>query len=287
MKAVLRWVAFVLLALGSAGAQAAITCTTITSDPLTIFYAAGTTTGVQVALTLTCSRGSTSDPTSTPWSVTANNGLHAKRANNFARLTQNGKNYDLSYDVYTTGCGGAQWSGRTTISGTLTWAAGQTGNATATAYYWGCINKPQTPTAAGWYTDTIGLTATYDPGAGPNQKINGTIDVSIYAPATCVINPPPGSISITYPAFSPLALSGTTTFGATCTDSMPYTLDVSPASGTLAGVNYTVGLSAASAVGTGAIQTFTVTVTALAGQSGTCSTASCTATQTHTLTIAY
>jgi len=52
-------------------------------------------------------------------------------------------------------------------------------------------------------------------------------------------------------------------------------------------VNYTVTLDTNATNGTGAVRTHVVTVSAPAGQAGTCAGASCTASQTHTLTISY
>jgi hypothetical protein len=110
----------------------------------------------------------------------------------------------------------------------------------------------------------------------------------------------PGSIGLIYPAFSTSAVAQTTSFTSLCTTSMPYTLAISPTSGTLVGVNYDISVSAGGvagspscagaqcdATGTGASQPYTVTVTAPPGQSGTCTTGTCSSTQLHTLTITY
>jgi spore coat protein U-like protein len=283
MRTFLRWIAVLVVTLGAAGAHAAITCTSLSSAGYTTGYVSGTTTSSQLSFTMTCTRGSTTDPTSVSYSVKSDNGQHRTGQSNNAQLTQGGTNYQINYDFYPTGCAGGQWKNNTTISGTVSWAPGQTGNAIDTQFFWACINNAQNPSAAGAYLDTVTLTASY----GSNGTVTGTVPVTIYAPANCTIAPAPSAISITYPAFSASAVTGTTGFGATCTASMPYTLDVAATSGTLAGINYNVGLSANSAVGTGAVQNFTVTVTAPAGQGGSCAVASCTATQTHTLTLTY
>lgn len=286
MKLILRILLACALLFGAAGAGAAITCTTITSPGYTTAYVAGTTGGLQLSFTVTCNRGSTSDPTSISYSVQASNGDNAKGINNRAALTIGGTTYYVGYDVYTPSCGGSQWKGNVSLGGTVTWSSSQTGNATDAQSYWACINAAQNPAASGAYQDTIIMTATYNPGTG-NTVLTGTIPVTIYAPASCVINPAPGNVNIVYPAFSPTPLSSSTSFGATCTAPMPYSMAVSPTTGTLAGVNYDVSLSPASATGTGSLQNYTITVTAPAGQGGTCTGASCTATQTHTLTITY
>ena len=288
MKMLLRLMMLIALVLGGTGAHAAITCTSLTSAGFTTAYVPNSTVSLQLSFTITCNRGSTSDPTSLSYSVKADNGVNQQGNSNANRaaLTLGGTTSYINYDVYTPSCGTTQWKNNVTISGTVNWTSTQTGNSTDSQPFWGCIVLAQNPTAAGSYTDTITITATYNPGTG-NTTVAGTVPVTIYAPANCVINPAPGNVNITYPAFSVSPVSSTTTFGATCTSPMPYSLAVSPVSGTLAGVNYNVTLSAASATGSGTLQTYTITVTAPPGQGGTCAGATCTATQTHTLTVTY
>lgn len=286
MKMFLRLLMAITLALAANAASAAITCTSITSTGFTTAYVPNTTVSTQLSFTITCNRGSTSDPTTLSYSVKADNGLTPQGNANRASLLLGGVTSYINYDVYTPSCSTTQWKNNVAISGTVTWSATQTGNATDTEPFWGCIVTAQNPTTAGSYTDSIGITATYNPGTG-NTTLPGTIPVTIYAPANCVINPAPGNVNIIYPAFSAVAQSSTTSFGATCTSPMPYSLSVSPATGTLAGVNYNVTLGTTSATGTGTLQTHTITVTAPAGQGGTCAGATCTATQTHTLTVTY
>ena len=286
MKILVRLLALVALAFAATGAHAAISCTSLVSPGFTVAYVPGTTVSLQLSFTITCDRGSTSDPTSISYSVKANNGLTPQGASNRASLTLGGTTSYVFYDAYAVACGGQQWKNNVTVSGTVSWSPTQTGNSTDSQTFWGCIVTAQNPTAAGAYTDQITMTATYNPGTG-NTTLDGFIPVTIYAPANCVINPAPGNVSILYPAFSAVPLSSTTQFGATCTSPMPYSLAVTPATGTLAGVNYNVTLGTPTATGTGLLQMHTITVTAPAGQPGTCAGASCTATQTHTLTVTY
>jgi hypothetical protein len=58
-------------------------------------------------------------------------------------------------------------------------------------------------------------------------------------------------------------------------------------SGTIVGLNYTLALSQASATGNGVTQTYSVNGNIAGGQAGTCSTASCSGSQTRTLTVTY
>ena len=282
MKTTLRWLVGLFLVLCAFGAQAAITCTSLVGSDYSTNYINNTTTGTQTSFTITCNRTATADATTLYYFVTADNGNWATGNNNNARRAAGAT---IRYDVYTTGCGGTQWTGNTNISGTIVWPAAQLGTMTGTQTFWTCITTAQNPTTAGAYTDTITLTAvTFGTGFA---QITGTHDITIYAPASCVINPAAGNVTMTYPAFSAAAVTRNTTFGVRCTVGMPYTLAVAPATGTLAGVNYTATLGTNASNGTGAVQTQTVTITAPAGQAGTCAGASCTATQTHTLTITY
>lgn len=286
MRTILRLLAAMLLALTAMGAHAAITCTSITTSGFTTAYVPNTTVALQLSFTITCNRGSTTDPTTLSYSVKADNGRTPQGNANRASLSLGGTTSYIFYDVYTPSCAGTQWKNNVSVSGTVTWGQTQTGNSTDTQPYWACIVNPQNPTAAGTYMDTIAIDATYNPGTG-NAVVSGTIPVTIYAPANCLINPAPSGVSLIYNAFSVVPVSGTTSFGATCTSPMPYSLAVSPATGTLSGVNYDVTLSAPTGTGTGTLQTYTITVTAPPGQAGACAGASCTATQTHTLTVTY
>ena len=282
-RALLLWALFlVAMSIGSP-AQAVITCTSITSPPLFVNYVSSTTVALQTSFTTSCSRSSAGDPTSVTYFVLADNGTHAAGNQNNAALGAS----NLAYDFYTTACGGTKWDGFATISDTITWAAGQTGTVTRSTTFWMCMS-PQIPPASGSYTDTVGLTLIYNPGSG-FTFINGTVGVTIFGPAVCTIpaGGGPGNINLAYTSFSAAIVNATTTFKTQCSNGMPYTMALAPASGTLAGVNYTLALSNPNPNGTGAPQTFTITASAPAGQSGTCAGASCLQSQVHTLTVSY
>ncbi|HUG24714.1 hypothetical protein [Piscinibacter sp.] len=85
-------------------------------------------------------------------------------------------------------------------------------------------------------------------------------------------------------------------FDVTCTNSLPYQIGftnaatpAATAAGTFATVNlaYTLGLSATSGVGSGVAQSNTITGSMVAGQAGTCASASCTDTMVQTLYVVY
>jgi spore coat protein U-like protein len=92
----------------------------------------------------------------------------------------------------------------------------------------------------------------------------------------------------TYTSLGAAATSTGGAFTVTCSDTLPYTLKFTSAtgavtaSGTIPTVNlaYTLGLSAASGTGNGTAQSFSITGNMAAGLSGTCAAASCTGTDT-------
>lgn len=275
------FLALLACALFAPSARAAITCTTISSPGVSINYVNNTTVSLQTFFNVTCTRSSTSDPTSVSYSVTANNGTNPNGINNNA--TNSGSGATLRYDFYTTAGCGTQWKGNTAINDTITWASGSTtGAITRQTSFWTCIVSAQTATASGLYSDTVTLTATY----GTNQTITGTVPVSIYAPALCTITAPPGSMVLNYVAFG-AQKTVSTTYAVQCTSQMPYTMATDVTENVIAGIRYVLALSASAANGTGAAQTYTITATANGGQAGTCGGASCSGTRAHTLTISY
>jgi spore coat protein U-like protein len=120
----------------------------------------------------------------------------------------------------------------------------------------------------------------------PQATASGAIPVSISTPAQCNLSTAPGDVVFDYTGFG-AAANASTSFGVTCSTYLPYTMALDATSGTLLGLSYTVALSASSSTGTGAEQTFTISGNIPAGQSGTCGSGSCTASQARTLTITY
>lgn len=265
-----------------ASSQAAYSCSISSSGVRTAYDPTiASTTTVQSSVTINCTRAS-GDSASMAFSLAADNGGYPKGINNQALLAPG--NY-IRYDVYMdSGCG-TQWKGNSTFNGPLNFPSGQL-SATATITYWGCIGAGISG-PAGVYTDTVNMTLSY----GPNpQSSTGSVSfpVAIATPATCALTNPPGTLNFgTYTAFGTSAATGSTSFGVTCTTYLPYTISVSPTNGSIASVNYTLSLSAATSTGTGALQTFAVNGTMPAGQAGVCGTASCSGQNTHTLTITY
>jgi spore coat protein U-like protein len=279
MKALLLRLALACVALlALPGAHAAITCTSITSPGVSMGFVNNTTTNVQTYFTVSCTRGSTTDPTSVTYNVRVDDGNNANGVNNRARMFL----FTLRYDLYTNAACSNGWKGNTNVTDTITWPVGSTGTITKQTYFWGCVTNSQTAIASGTYTDSIDMTLTY----GNNITLTGTIAVRLFAPALCTLTTPPPNLVLPYAAFGP-AVVRTVNFAVRCTDGMPYTLATDATEGVLTGLRYTLALSAPSGTGTGAPQSYGITARISAGQAGQCGTGACTGTRAHTLTISY
>jgi spore coat protein U-like protein len=277
------------LLLLAANAQATISCN-VSSPGFTTSYdpAAVSQTIVQTNLTATCVRGQGTDPTTLTYSVGVDNGAYFSAGSNRAKLTT-GASY-VQYDLYSNSLCTNLW--RTTPSAKRLPVPG-TGTMTLSGFiptsvvttYWGCIPAGQTGQPAGIYLDTVPMTL-YDGNSNTAIAPISSIPVAIFMSATCNISTAPGVITFNYTSFGP-AINPTTTFGATCTSLLPYTMALDVTSGALLGLNYSLALSTASSTGTGVQQTHTITGTMVAGQAGTCAVGTCSASQMHALTITY
>lgn len=276
---IIRLCAALALLCPAVSAQAVITCTVSSPGFITAYDpAAATQTIVQSYLTVTCQRNDNlNDPTTQSYSVEADTATTA-------RLGANTVNYNLFRDSL---CGSV-WTtnnsrrlpvpapGTMTLSGLVP--------TSVNISYWACLPAGQTGRPAGTYTDTT--TMTLFSGTSNAVLATNTFPVSILMSATCGISTAPGAIVFNYVSFGPVA-NASTTFGATCTSTLPYTLALDATSGTMLGLNYSLALSAASGTGTGVQQTYTISGTMAAGQAGTCAVGTCSASQARTLTITY
>ena len=279
-----QWLAAGLLLFASACAQAAITCS-VSSSGFSTAYDPLVTANVQTSFTVTCNRALGTDPTTISYSTTNNNGLTPNGVNNRAGL--NGSY--IRYDAFTNSSCGNQWKGATAIGGSMLFAT--TGPMSQTYNFWGCV-PAGTTVAAGTYTDTVTMTLSYGP--LPQSTASASYPVNIATPATCNTTAPGAVAFGSYLAFGG-ALAASTTFGATCTPYLPYTVVVSPTGGTIAGLDYTLLITppagpngtSLSATGVGVLQTYTINGAMVAGQAGLCSGATCSGTVPHTLTLTY
>lgn len=271
----LKWLACGLLIL-CGSAQAAIVCTVSSSGFTTAYSPAAPAQNITSAsITMSCTRGVASDPTSQSFSVKANNGLNPNGIHNEAASGAN----RLLYDLYTDSACATQWRGSATLGGTITFASSSDFfSRSQTVPYWGCIAPGLNP-PAGTYTDTVTMI--------PTPGVNATFGVTIVTPAACSISTPPGNITFNYASFQAGPATASASFATTCSANVPYTMALDATSGTLIGLNYTLSLSASSATGTGAVQTFSINGAMASGQAGTCSTGTCPASVGRILTITY
>lgn len=272
-----------VLSLAALPAHAAVSCSvSATSISVTYDPTVGTSTVTTGSYTLSCTR-LPGDPNRFSWSLGANNGLQPSGQTNRAAL---GQRY-YSYELYRTPpyTNANRWGNSrfTRITGTLNFGTQLT--ASQTGPFDLVIPALQTVQPAGTYTDTVTVTLrNAGTGAIITQSVFG---VAIITSPTCTLTSPPGNVSFTYTSFQAVAASAATSFGVTCTTSLPYTMSLDATSGTLVGLAYSLALSQTAGTGTGGAQTYAINGTIAAGQAGTCATAICSASATRTLTISY
>ena len=97
------------LLVATAWAQAAITCTSITSPGFSTAFSGTVPPNniTQTSFTVTCNRNLAGDPTTLNYTVSANNGLNPQGQGNQAALGAN----RLKYDVYKDAACGTAWKG--------------------------------------------------------------------------------------------------------------------------------------------------------------------------------
>ena len=275
MKTTARSIAGLLMLLASAAAHSAITCSVSSGGFATAYDPAAAGANINATFfTVTCTKGASGDPASVNYSVTVNNGLYAIGVNNRAAFGAN----RIRYDVFTNSTCASAWKGATAITGTVNTPS--VGTFTATSSFWGCVPAAQA-VAAGTYTDTVTMTMVYGVSIA-----TGSFGVSISTPATCSVTGAPGNVVFNYVAFGS-AITPSSTFGVTCTLSLPYTMALDATSGTIVGLNYTLALSAPGSTGTGVQQTHSINGNMAAGQAGTCALGSCSGSQARSVTISY
>lgn len=294
---------FALLAcmLGSLTAHAAISCN-VSARNLGELYNPAANNSVQGDLRIGCTRTTLADPGTVFYSIKADPGQ-----NSTGGTTRNVKDpnsstsllWILRNTVGNLSCGNAtNWGDASVglITGSLSFAANAlvTNVLVPNAY---CMRvrgtaggNPAAP-AAGTYVDTVTLSPTMstiaNSGNGdvtaPVTQVSFTVGVG----AQCVVRKQGDDLNFNYTAFG-AALSDTTNFQAVCSNGLPYSVTVSPASGTIAGVGYTVTrMGGENRTGNGNQQAANIRVAIASGQAGTCASANCTGTAVHTLTLTY
>ena len=270
-------------ALAAAPALAAYNCTvtvtavTVVYDPTSVVQ--NVTTG---SYTINCTRA-LSDNSNLAWSLAVNNGLQA--GGGFNRVLQP-PNRRYNYETYRFAPYTAAnlWGATAAVRFSGTLAFGASTFATVTGPFDIVMPALQAVQPAGTYTDTV--TATLR--RGGTIMHTAAFGVTVRTDNTCQLSVPPGNVNLTYSSFQGFAAAASTTYGVRCTTLLPSTMALDATSGTLLGLNYTLGISpSTSGTGTGATQTYTINGSIAAGQAGTCATASCNASQTRTLTLSW
>ncbi len=120
------------------------------------------------------------------------------------------------------------------------------------------------------------------------SSVTGNFNVTVNLTSACKISSGPADVAFTYTSFQGAASTATGGgFSVQCTNTLPYTMTLDAASGTVSGLNYTLALSAASGTGSGAAQSYSVNGSMASGQGGTCALGSCSGTDARVLTITY
>jgi spore coat protein U-like protein len=294
LKSIL-WLGTLALLVFVTSAQARVTCTVNSPGFATAYPMSGGALNITATnFTVTCTNNRRRARTVT-YQVGVNNGANAVGTQNRARRGGSRLNYDLYSDL---GCTN-QW--QNTAVGNRIPAPAVTFTSTPgipdvrTFSFYGCVPAGLTVPATGTYTDTVTMSFTGSVSGGGITFTPGTFPVSIIAPATCSFSQMPGDIAFSYTSFSATDVLANTSFQATCTNLLPYTIALDATSGVVTGLNYslalnTVGTGGANPLtsrGNGVAQTYFVNGTIVAGQSGTCTAGICTGSQIHSLTITY
>lgn len=280
-------------------AHAAINCAlSSTSVNLNYVNGQGTTSNASGTITLNCTRLAGDANTQTYW-VGIDFGTRTGTPRRVFRhggttVTADRLNVSIRKNGTTT-----EWTdtGTARVNGTLNFATALSASVALTYDF--LVTAGQTGRTAGIYdevftaslqlttTGAVVATTTFVPTVSiiancfVGQVATGNLAAGAISPST---------LTLPYTSFATADQTANMTFTVDCTRNTTYTLAIAPASGTLLGLNYTLALSppgTPAITGTGLAQPYTVTGTITSGQAGTCSTATCSATQSTTLTVTY
>lgn len=283
-----RWTAMLtclIWSLTAFSAHAKYNCSAPSTTTLSVTYdpfVSAPVVSEQVSLSCTKASG---DAASMDFSLSVDLGLNSNAGSSNASLSSSLLRYDLLKSATTSD----NWTA-SPITGTMTSWNGNNGTATVTFYRVVPASQtaPYSPTGS-TYTDTRAVTLSYPDSSGKGTTtVAGNLSVSISAPAQCLLSASPGTIAFTYTSFQSAPATASTSFGVRCVTNTPYTMALDAYSGTLLGLNYGLSLSATGTqTGTLSARSVNINGTMAGGQSGMCSSGSCTQTHTRTLTITY
>jgi spore coat protein U-like protein len=242
-----------------------------------------------VTFTVFCSRTSPLGPASMAFNVKSFNGLNGLGTNNAKNAINNAL---LPYDLYTDATCSTPWKNTTYISGVLPMPSGQTSATSSPLTFYVCIPAAQVAVISGTFTDSVKLqivNVTMTPAGTTESDTTSQVGVTINVAKECKLTAALGTINFgSYAAFGG-AKNASAGFGTSCTNTATYTMALDATAGVVAGLNYSLVLSAVGATGNGMQQSFTINGTMAAGQAGSCAAGGCTGTVSngHTLTITY
>jgi hypothetical protein len=295
---ILGWMFRLMLAclcLAAGSAQAVYSCN-VSATSLGVIYAQGTNTRIDATgtVTLNCTRNVATDANTLTYGIAPDDGANENGGNRRARLAASGNYLTYTLTRGTTAGGGAtcqdtnNWNvdnlPANVILGTLNF-----GTAASASVTWGfCarVRGNQGSPTAGLYVDNIIVTAAY-PATLSGATTTAAFTYTIGAINQCVLSSQPSNMAFNYGSFQAAPQVTTQTFALACSNALPWSVAITPANGTLLGLNYTLARAPTAGSGTGNPQNIVITATMPAGQQGTCPTGSCSATQPHTLTITY
>ena len=283
-------------------AEAAVACSATAAalnlGPLDI--GRPTPTRVTGSVSVNCTRSDlATDPATVHVALGVNSGLlpsgDMSRARRAGGATQDTLDYWLWRDAAETlAWTDKQGTNSTRLVATLGFGSGATASQSIPFHATVPPTSAQTrPLATGVYPDTQMLSLYQSTlsasDALRNSKSVGTtpFTVQVTVPENCVLSSPPGNLAFAYTSFQAVSATASTSFAVTCATNVSYALSLDATTGTLAGLAYTLALSTLSQVGTGVPQSATISGMIAAGQSGVCSSASCTASAVRTLTVTY
>lgn len=297
MRAFLMLTAALLLGAAHSGeAMATVTSCTVVQPTLAPTYASTANSDVSGTFTVTCSR----------------TGNGKETANLLVALSPGGTQTigntypdTLNYALYKDAPGGIPWTSGTysaTAASGVAVAVLYSGNSPSSSVSWPAylrIPSDQLGKAAGGYsgTQTINVYDITSTTINPPLVGTSTLNVSASIAKNCTFGSPPPSWSLSYVALSPNDLVDTSqNLPVTCTKGTGYTLALDATGGVIPGVAlaYTLTFTATasgtvqgtSASGTAAASHY-LTLTLPARQAGSCVAASCTGSDTRTVTVTY
>ena len=272
--------------LASPQAQAAYSCN-LSSTSVQGIYSSASNLDLSGTVTVSCTRALT-DPNTYNYAITLDNGVSGTSRRLYRHGGSNINASRINHSISRISFGGTNWSTSTNaVTGTLNFGSGT--STTANRTYFLRVASGQTGKTVGIYDDVLAFSLRQGSATGaviatstitPTVSIQsacfvGTLGAGNFAAPGTVA---PSTLTLNYTSFSSIAVSSSMAFTMDCTQGTPYTLSLSPASGTLLGLPYSLSLSSSSGSGSGFAQSVTVTGTIPAGQSGKCALASCSAT---------